>query len=337
MNIGEIAKLAGVSSAAVSRYFNNGYISEEKRETIRKVVEKTGYRPSVQAQMLRTKKTKMIGVILPKIDLGSICSMVSGILAVLNDNGYQLLLANTQNNPDKELEYLSTFNSKQVDGVIFIATIFTAKHRKALKEMTVPVVIAGQKLSGYPCVYHDDYHAVYELTSLFLKKGCRRLGYLGVLPQDKAAGQERYEGFCSAVTDGNCAECRENILIADFTMESGYEKAEELLGKSGHLDGLICATDEIAIGAIQYLKSQNIAVPDDMLVAGIGDSALSKVTTPTVTTVHYSFGKSGKLAAEMLLNILVGKDCEVQEVKLGYSIVENESGGKPGGVLIHKN
>ncbi len=325
MNIGEIAKMAGVSSAAVSRYFNNGYISEEKRETIRKVVEETGYRPSVQAQTLRTKKTKMIGVILPKIDLGSIASMVSGILSVLNDNGYQLLLANTQNNPEKELEYLSTFNSKQVDGVIFIATVFTAKHRKALKEMTVPVVIVGQKLSGYPCVYHDDYHAVYELTSLFLEKGCRRLGYLGVLHQDKAAGQERYEGYCNAVADGNLAECRENTLIADFTIRSGYEKAEELFERCGPLDGLICATDEIAIGAMQYLKSQEIDIPGDMLVAGIGDSELSRVTTPTVTTVHYSFGRSGELAAEMILNILVGKDSAVREVKLGYSIVENES------------
>ncbi len=328
MNIGEIAKLAGVSSAAVSRYFNNGYISEEKRETIRKVVEKTGYRPSVQAQMLRTKKTKMIGVILPKIDLGSITSMVSGLLAVLNENGYQLLLANTQNNSEKELEYLSTFNSKQVDGVVFIATIFTAKHRKALKEMTVPVVIAGQRLSGYPCIYHDDYNAVYELTSMFLKKGCRQIGYLGVLPQDKAAGQARFEGYCNAVTDGGLKECRENTLVADFTMESGYEKTEELIRKCGLLDGLICATDEIAIGAIQYFKSQKISVPGDILVAGIGDSALSKVTTPTVTTVHYSFEKSGELAAEMLLNILVGNDCSIREVKLGYSIVENESSRK---------
>ena len=156
MNIGEIAKMAGVSSAAVSRYFNNGYISEEKKEAIRKVVEKTGYRPSVQAQTLRTKKTKMIGVILPKIDSEPVGCMVSGIMNVINESGYQLLIADTQNNPDKELEYLSIFDDKQVDGVIMIATIFTARHRRALKNMNVPVVIAGQELSGYYCVYHDD-------------------------------------------------------------------------------------------------------------------------------------------------------------------------------------
>ena len=107
MNISEIAKLAGVSSAAVSRYFNNGYISEEKKEAIRKVVEQTGYRPSIQAQTLRTKKTKMIGVIVPKIASASIGKIVEGVLSVLNESGYQMLLAVTQNDPKKELEYLS--------------------------------------------------------------------------------------------------------------------------------------------------------------------------------------------------------------------------------------
>ena len=122
MNIAEIAKRAGVSSAAVSRYFNDGYISEEKREKIRRVVEETGYRPSVQAQTLRTKKTKMIGVIVPKVASASIGRVVEGILSVLNGRKYQMLLAVTQNDPEKELEYLDAFSEKQVDGVILVAT-----------------------------------------------------------------------------------------------------------------------------------------------------------------------------------------------------------------------
>ena len=96
MNIAEIAKMAGVSKAAVSRYLNNGYISEEKREAIRKVVEETGYRPSVQAQTLRTRKTRMIGVIVPKISSTSVARVVEGILSTLNERGYQMLLAVAQ-------------------------------------------------------------------------------------------------------------------------------------------------------------------------------------------------------------------------------------------------
>ena len=133
MNIAEIAKRAGVSNAAVSRYFNNGYISEEKREKIRKVVEETGYRPSVQAQTLRTKKTKMIGMIVPKVASASLGRVVEGVLSILNENGYRMLLAVTQNDPEKELEYLDALDDKQVDGVILVATVFTAEHKQALK------------------------------------------------------------------------------------------------------------------------------------------------------------------------------------------------------------
>ena len=194
MNIKEIAKMAGVSSAAVSRYFNHGYISEEKKERIQKVVEETGYRPSLQAQTLRTKKTKIIGVILPKIDSSSMGRVVSGILSVLDDHGYRLMLADTQSNPGKEVEYLSVFSEKQVDGVILIATVLTTEHKRELKKLGIPAVIVGQKLDSYSCVYHDDYHAIYEMTGLVLKKGRKRLGYIGVMTQDEAAGTERYRG-----------------------------------------------------------------------------------------------------------------------------------------------
>ena len=104
MNISEIAKMAGVSNAAVSRYLNNGYLSEEKRAVIRRVIEETGYRPSAQAQTLRTGQTKTVGVILPRIDSFSIGSVMTGIDATLERKGFRLLLADTHNDPAKELE-----------------------------------------------------------------------------------------------------------------------------------------------------------------------------------------------------------------------------------------
>lgn len=128
MNINEIAKLAGVSRATVSRYLNNGYVSDEKKERIQEVIDRTGYKPSTQAQTLRTKKTRLIGVILPKINSDSISRMVAGISVVLKEAGYQLLLANTENREKEELEYLRLFSENHVDGIILIATIITREH-----------------------------------------------------------------------------------------------------------------------------------------------------------------------------------------------------------------
>lgn len=322
MNIEEIAKLAGVSRAAVSRYFNNGYISEEKRGMIRKVVEETGYRPSVQAQTLRTKKTKMIGVIVPKIASASIGRVVEGILSVLNESSYQMLLAVTQNDPKKELEYLSALNDKQVDGVILVATVLTPEHKRILKNITVPVVLVGQKMSGQCCVFHDDYHATYDLTKLLMEKGRKKLGYIGAILQDKAVGAERYRGFRDAVCEAGMEELSQNYVIASFTVGSGYEKAKELLEKCAGLDGLICATDTMAAGAMQYLREQRIAVPEQLLVAGQGDSEIGKVTAYPLTTVHYSYEKSGEIAVKMLMEALGKGTPALKEVKLGYYLVD---------------
>lgn len=147
MTIKEIAQLAGVSSAAVSRYLNGGYVSEEKKEQIRKVIEETGYQPSAQARMLRTKKASLVGVVVPKINSESISRITAGIESVLAERGYQMLLAGTDNTPAKEVEYLRLFENYPVDGIILVGTMFTAGHRKFLKETKVPGVVIGRDLT----------------------------------------------------------------------------------------------------------------------------------------------------------------------------------------------
>lgn len=325
MNISEIAKMAGVSSSAVSRYLNNGYLSAEKREAIRRVIQETGYRPLVQAQILRTRKTKTIGVILPKIDSFSIGNVVSGIDGVLEPKGFQILLADTHNSPEMELKYLDLFDDQRVDGVILIATVFTPGHLTAVKKSRVPVVVVGQHLAGTPCVYHDDYHAFHDITKLLLDKGCRRLGHIGALPQDRAVGRERSQAYRDAVTEAGLADQAEHIVIADFTMDSGREKARELWEAHGPLDALVCATDNMAVGALQYLKSQGVRVPEQVRLTGHGASSLCGVTTPTVTTIRYFYEESGANAAALLLERLENPEAPAKEIKLGYVIVENES------------
>lgn len=325
MNIADIAKMAGVSNAAVSRYFNNGYISEAKKEAIRKVVEKTGYRPSVQAQTLRTKKTKMIGVIIPKIASSAIGSVVEGILEVLNANGYHMLLADTTNNPEKELEYLNVFTEKQVDGVILVATIITKEYKEILEKMKVPVIIVGQKVSGQYCVYHDEYHCMYDMTRIFLDQGCKKLGYISAPMEDKATGLYRYNGFCDAIKENGDEDISYHMSIGNFDYETGYACAKELMEKHPDIDGIVCATDSMSIGAMTYLKDHGYRVPEDVLLSGHGNAMYTNATTPAITTVQYSFGESGVKGAEILLQRLNGKESAVKEMMLGYTIREKGS------------
>lgn len=325
MTINEIAQLAGVSRATVSRYLNHGYISEQKKEAVRKVIEETGFVPSSNAQMLRTKKTRLIGVVLPKINSDSISRIVAGISSVLSGQGYQLLLANTENNEEKEVEFLQLFQDNRVDGVILIATIFTKEHKKALKNLNIPVVIVGQYLKGYSCIYHDDQDAARAVTEQMIQAGGKVFGYLGVTNQDKAVGQGRRCGFLEGLRKYHISIPDSRMKEAKFSSESGYEMTKELYEEGEEIDSLFCATDSIAAGAMEYFREIGKKIPEDVQVIGFGDSKIAHVLTPKLTTVHLAYKTSGEEAARTMLDVLGNREMAIREIKMGYQIIEGGS------------
>lgn len=319
MTINEIAKLAKVSRATVSRYLNNGYVSEEKRKVIKKVIEETGYEPSAQAQNLRKRVTRLIGVIIPRIQSDSVSRMVAGISSILSNEGYQLLLANTQNNEQEELNYLKIFKKNNVDGIIFMGTIFSKEHFRLMNESEVPIVVIGQQADSFSCVFQDDYHAAKDITRVLLKS-CREIGYIGVTAKDKAAGAARRKGFLAALKEHKIP-LNEHMTEADFGIDSGYEKAKLLFEVAPCIDSLFCATDAIAIGAMKYLKEKGIKIPSQVQLTGFGDTDIGRVVDPSVTTVHYYYKTSGIEAARLLLEILnTGNDMR-KSIKMGYEII----------------
>ena len=327
MNITEFAKAAGVSKAAVSRYFNGGYLSEEKRARIAAAVEATGYRPSVQAQMLRTRRTRQVGVVLPKLSSESCARMVDGISRVLGEQGYQLLLMNTANDCTKEVEALDLLRHNTVDGIILIASIFTPEHHAVLQSLRVPVVILGQQCEGYHSVYHDDFGAAQAATALMLQKGRRAPGYLGVTLLDQAAGHARRQGFDAALRAAGLVPRPQRMCIAEFNMDSGYHQAEQLFQKAGRLDCLFCATDSIALGALQYCRTHSIRVPEDVMIASVGDSKAGRVAFVPLTSVHLHYHTAGQTAAGLLLQLLANPDAAPQERMLGYELKRRTSTG----------
>ena len=323
MNITEIAKMAGVSRATVSRYLNQGYVSAEKKEKIRKVIQETGYKPSNQAQTLRTKKTKLVGVILPKINSHTVSRMVAGIGDELEKEDYRLLIANTNNDLEEELKYLDIFKENQVDGIIFIATIFTAKHKKLLKECQVPVVILGQYLKGYPCVYHDDFHAAKQMMDLLLEKGSVP-GYIGVTQRDEAVGKNRRKGVEASLAGHGIAYTEDQMQEGDFSIDSGYEKMKELLAKVPQVDSVFCATDNIASGAMLYLRECGKRMPEEIQIVGMGNTPVSRLLSPPLTTMCLHYKTCGREAAKMLIGCMEGEKT-TKEVKIGHELVYNES------------
>ena len=243
MTISEIAKLAGVSSAAVSRYLNDGSLSQEKRQRIERVIRETKYRPSEYARTMRTKKSNRIGVLVPQIDSESVPKILSGISERMDQKNYHVLLMNSNLSLEKEIGILETFEQSQVDGLIFVASVLTKRHEKALEHMGVPVVILGQKSEKYPCIYHDDEGAACAMMEELLKSGCRRPAYIGVDRRDKAAGENRYRGACHALENSGLHMDEVPYRVAAFSAQGGYQAMTEMLADGKRPDGVLCATD----------------------------------------------------------------------------------------------
>ncbi len=325
MNISEFAEYAGVSKSAVSRYFNNGYLSSDKREKIEKAIEETGYSPSFSAQTIKTRVTKLVGVILPKLSSESCARITEGISQVLYEHGYQILLVNTANDYSKELEYLELFRQNRVDGVIFLATIFTEVHRSLMNKMHIPVIIVGQQYKGFSCVCHDDYGAAYALTELMLKKGAVSPAYIGVTDEDKAAGEARHNGFLKALSDNGIKLDKQRSAVAEFTVDSGYSCAKKIFSAAERPDCIFCATDNIAAGAVLFCRENGIKIPEDVMICGVGDSKIGAMAAVPITSARLHYKTAGIEAAQMLLNA-IGRASDVPKImKLDYEIVERES------------
>ena len=201
MTSSDIAKLAGVSSAAVSRYLNGGPLSEQKRAVIQAVVEKTGYSPDTAAQTLRTGKVRQVGVIVPSISSQSVGQITSGIAAEQGASRYLMLLADTELDEQMELEYLTALQRNHVAGIILLGYDSSPQLCKALKDCRVPVVVTGQRFADLPCVYNDDRAAARDLTRKMLEHGRRNIVYIGGSEQDAATGIARRQGVQDALRE----------------------------------------------------------------------------------------------------------------------------------------
>lgn len=327
MTIKEVAQLAGVSSAAVSRYLNGGSLSDEKRERVRKAIEETGYHPNLMAQTMRTGRINQIGIIVPKINSDSVSQITAGIAGQLFEQNYLSMLGCTDEDDEKELRYLDIMQSNQVAGIILMGTTLTPVLEAKMHSCRLPIVVTGQNFSDFPCVYHDDFHAVKQLMKLILDRGRRHIAYIGVTECDRAAGYMRRAGAQKAFAEAG-RDPEELIRITgEFNARSGYASMHTLLHEHPEIDGVLCATDTIALGAMMALKESGRIIPDDVSIAGVGDSWADAVSQPQLTTAHLFYKECGAEAARMLTHIIrEGKNAgSVRQTMLEYSIIERGS------------
>jgi len=324
--INDIAKMANVSRTTVSRALNNsGYVSEDVRKKIMKIVEETGYMPSVSAKSLRTKRSGVIGVILPRISTETASRLVNGINDVLSKQGFQILLTDTELQKDKEIEYIRLLKSRQVDGIILSATNINDELLQTIQDVDLPFVSLGQDFPDVTSVLYDDHAASVDVTNMLIQKGYDKIAFIGVGEEDPSVGYERKQAYLQTMSKHNLSVEDHWVDKGDFSIESGYEGMKRILQNSEEKPNAVFAvTDRMAIGAMEYLKEQGYQIPEDIAVTGIGASVMSKYISPSLTTVDYFNKDAGEEAARALLGQLQGKNTS-KKIKNSYRLILRDS------------
>ncbi len=300
VTLNEIAKRAGVAKSTVSRFLNNGPVSDETRAKIQKIIDETGYVPNQFAQSLKAQRSNMIGVILPRFDSPSTNQVLRGIDELAYEQGYQLVLTNSNLDSQREKENLALLERQKVSGIIWIASLFDETLVQQIKQLKVPILVIGQQIEGVPCLVHQDYQAGVKIAEHALSLGHRDLLYVGVTEDDNAVGVLRRDGFVETVHQAGATV---SLLETDFSRKLAYEQALTYL-PDVKATYIAAATDQIAIGIANAAQDLKLKIPEDFSLSGFGGYSESDYAYPRITTVDYPFYELGKKALELLKKLI---------------------------------
>lgn len=321
VTINDIAKQAGVAKSTVSRYINGGSVSKKTKEKLDIIVAETGYVPNTFAQSLKAKKTTIIGTIIPRLDSYSANEALISIDEGLREKGFQLLITNTNQNAEREIESIYSLASQKVAGILLFATIITDAHRKAIADVEVPVILLGQQAENLYSIVHDEYDAGFKIGKYATDLGHKDFLYFTVFEADVAVGQLRKKGVLDALDETK--DSTVETIETSFTFEKAYQQILEVLPtlKASYI---ICATDNIALAVLKAAHQLKIKIPNTFSLSGFGGYQITTIVSPTITTVKYAYQKLGQIAVKNLLLLLEGSTIPEKTI-LKNDLIKNES------------
>ena len=325
VNIAEIAKLANVSSATVSRVINNSdKVSEKTKKRINEIIKKYGYEPNLLGRHLRTKETKLILVIMTTIANSFFSRVIDGIDREAHKYGYSIMLCITNDNRQSEQNYLNLMRNGVADGAIIMNTTMTSEemHEFAKKYNVVQCSEYIDPDSYFVAI--DNVKAAYDATEYHIKSGRRRIAYCGVV-NHFISSSKRYHGYVKALTDNGIEPDRRIIFDGNYGFRSAYKLTSELLSRGEKFDALFAISDRMAIGAINSIKAFGLKVPDDVAVIGFDDIDLAHMTEPQLSTVSQPKKDLGREAFKMLYMRLKGEKITERKKILKHKLILRDS------------
>ena len=340
--IRDVARLAGVSLATVSRVLSDGDypVSAELKQRVRDAVAQLGYVPNTVARSLRQDVSRDIGLVIPNISNPFYLQTMLGINDALNKKDYSLILCNTMRNAQQERVYLRQLFERKVRGIILSSVDENADIVEEYGKKGMKFVLRDQKITGMEStgINFDSRAGARMATEHLISLGHSRIAF-ATMPMTRWTRTEMHMGYRDALVlaglgyDSRLVYERmpeKLAAYADFELEAGKMIAESFLADGCPATAIVCINDMLAIGLIKTLQSKGIQVPEDVSVFGFDDIPFASTFEPSLSTVHYPAIETGRLAAMMLMDTLESGSGEMPvSMQLAPSLVIRETVAPP--------
>lgn len=321
ITIYDVAREAGVSMATVSRVVNgNPNVKPTTRKKVLEVIDRLDYRPNAVARGLASKKTTTVGVIIPDVTNLYFSSLARGIDDIATMYKYNIILANSDKNEEKEVQVLNTLLAKQVDGVIFMGNKITDELRAEFSRSRTPVVLAGtvDPDEQVGSVNIDYEKATEEATTMLIDNGHKKVAFISESHEEPINGIYRLNGYKNALEKASLSYEEDLVLQSEYTYKVG-EAVYEQLNKAGATAAVV-ADDELALGVLNAALDRGVSVPEDFEIITSNNSKLTAMSRPRLTTVEQPLYDIGAVAMRLLTKLMNKEEIDEKTITLPYTI-----------------
>jgi LacI family transcriptional regulator len=319
--IRDVAKLAGVSVATVSRVLNqNGYVNKETEKRVKQAIEQLNYKPNEVARTLFKKTSRTIGLIVPDISNPFFPELVRAVEDVMNIYDYTVILCNSDEKGEKEKEYIDILKQRYVDGIILTTNQLTIGE---VSKIDVPVVVLDRPLDhSLPSVIANNYEGARRATRHLYDIGCRRIAHIQG-PLHVVNAVERFNGYRDEMKDLGLWD-EQLVFLGDYNLKLAKEVTLHAL-QTLSIDGIFAGNDVMAVGALKAAQQLDLDVPNDVAIIGYDNIPLSEMTTPELSTVSQPIYQMGAMAARLLVKKIEGQSIEQSQHKLPVQLIQRKS------------
>src|SRR5215213_7163755 len=326
----DVARVAGVHPATVSRALNEetrALVNEETARRVLSAAEELGYQPNSIARGLKTNRSYTIGVLIPDLTNPLFPPILRGIEDRLETAGYTPLIANTDNDPERELLDSQTMRARQVDGIIAATARRDHRLHDALLAAGVELVLVNRRQDELPVssATADDRLGMRLSVEHLVSLGHTRIAHLAG-PLDYSTGLDRHESFHETMRAAGLEPDPELVLVAEaFTESEGARLFEQLMAAGPEFTAIAAGNDLLALGCYDVLVERGVGCPDEISVVGFNDMPFAARFQPPLTTIHIPHYEIGKAAAELMLERLQDADSQPREIRLEPRLVVRAS------------